>query len=299
MDNKQRTSTINVKAEGGSLAAGKHTVTIDQPQEMQLPEVTMSGDYSEHPSPISVTVESSGANVTVADQTATLINVRSPEEAQSSTTDSLLPTDQSSLPPPVSVTGGTSSGDTNLHFFVHEQGKYIQIGQCCVIVEMHVNDQTMERLKAQGTLEVESQIGASLVTMRWRGNEVDETELRTKIKVQLTSSLTARLPDLERAIPQDMMANQCDKCQQLVTFLLNEFRGYLTDLSLGCIQLTLFFSNREDFQRGRSSEALTKIQKFLDGLLLTDRVNEGFRVTVLEEDDEVGDTMDTTFYSRL
>uniref|UniRef100_A0A8W8IFL5 VWFA domain-containing protein n=1 Tax=Magallana gigas TaxID=29159 RepID=A0A8W8IFL5_MAGGI len=298
MDNKQRTSTINVKAEGGSLAAGKHTVTIDQPQEMQLPEVTMSGDYSEHPSPISVTVESSGANVTVADQTATLINVRSPEEAESSTTDSLLPTDQSSLPPPLSVTGGTSSGDTNLHFFVHEQGKYIQIGQCCVIVEMHVNDQTMEGLKAQGTLEVESQIGASLVTMRWRGNEVDETELRTKIKVQLTSSLTARLPDLERAIPQDMMANQCDKCQQLVTFLLNEFRGYLTDLSLGCIQLTLFFSNREDFQRGRSSEALTKIQKFLDGLLLTDRVNEGFRVTVLEEDDEVGDTMDTTFYSR-
>lgn len=74
-------------------------------------------------------------------------------EAQSSTTDSLLPTDQSPLPSLVSVTGGSSSGDTNLHFFVHEQGKYIQIGQCCVIVEMHVNDQTMERLKAQGTLE--------------------------------------------------------------------------------------------------------------------------------------------------
>lgn len=73
--------------------------------------------------------------------------------AQSSTTDSLLPTDVSFLPSLVSVTGGTSSGDTNLHFFVHEQGKYIQIGQCCVIVEMHVNDQTMERLKAQGTLE--------------------------------------------------------------------------------------------------------------------------------------------------
>lgn len=137
------------------------------------------------------------------------------------------------------------------------------------------------------------------MTVKWRGNEVDETELRTKIKVQLTSSLTARLPDLERAIPQDMMANQCDKCQQLVTFLLNEFRGYLTDISLGCLQLTLFFSNREDFQRGRSFEALAKIQKFFDGLLLTDRVNDGFRVTVLEEDDEVGDTMDTTFYSRL
>lgn len=74
-------------------------------------------------------------------------------EAQSRTTDNVLSTDQSSLPSPVNVTGGTSSGDTTLHFFVHEQGKYIQIGQCCVIVEMHVNDQTMERLKAQGTLE--------------------------------------------------------------------------------------------------------------------------------------------------
>lgn len=143
---------------------------------------------------------------------------------------------------------------------------------------------------------VESQIGASLVTMRWRGLELDEAELRTSIKVQLREKLL----DLERAIPQDLMANQCNKCQQLVTFLLREFRGYLSNISLGCIQLTLFFSNREDFQRGRSSEAISKIQKFLDGLLLTDRVNEArFKVTVLEKGDEVADPMDTTIYSRL
>ncbi|XP_034325144.2 uncharacterized protein [Magallana gigas] len=163
---------------------------------------------------------------------------------------------------------------------------------------MHVNDQTMERLKAQGTLEVVSQIDASLVTMRWIGNEVDEAELRTKIKVQLTSSLPEELVDLERTVLQDLVANQCDKCQQLVTFLMRKFRGYLSNIRLGCIQLTLFFSNREDFQRGRSSEALAKIQKFLDGLLLTDRVNERFRVTVLEQDDEVASLMDTTFFSR-
>lgn len=148
-------------------------------------------------------------------------------------------------------------------------------------------------------LLVVSQIDASLVTMRWKGNEVDEAELRTNIKVQLTSSLPEELVDLERTVLQDLVANQCDKCQQLVTFLMRKFRGYLSNIRLGCIQLTLFFSNREDFQRGRSSEALTKIQKFLDGLLLTDRVNEGFRVTVLEEDDEGASPMDTTFFSRL
>lgn len=296
MDDEQSSSTVNIQAEGGSLASGRDTVTIDQPHGMQQPEVTMSGDYSRQPTFSNVNIESSDANVSLADQKAVLVNIRPPEEAQSSTTDSLLPTDESSLPSLVSVTGGTSSGDTNLHFFVHEQGKYIQIGQCCVIVEMHVNDQTMERLKAQGTLEVESQNGASLVIVRWRGLELDEAELRTNIKVQLTEKLL----DLERAIPQDLMANQCNKCQQLVTFLLREFRGYLSNISLGCIQLTLFFSNREDFQRGRSSEAISKIQKFLDGLLLTDRVNEArFKVTVLEKGDEVADPMDTTIYSRV
>lgn len=298
MDNEQSTRTVNITARGGSLLSGRDTVTIDQPHGMQLPEVTMSGDFSRQPTFNSVNIKSSGANVSLAKKTAVLINLQYPKEAQSRTTDNVLSTDQSSLPSPVNVTGGTSSGDTNLHFFVHEQGKYIQIGQCCVIVEMHVNDQTMERLKAQGTLEVVSQIDASLVTMRWIGNEVDEAELRTNIKVQLTSSLPEELVDLERTVLQDLVANQCDKCQQLVTFLMRKFRGYLSNISLGCIQLTLFFSNREDFQRGRSSEALAKIQKFLDGLLLTDRVNEGFRVTVLEEDDEVASLMDTTFFSR-
>lgn len=33
-------STVNIQAEGGSLLSGRDTVTIDQPQGMQLPEVT-------------------------------------------------------------------------------------------------------------------------------------------------------------------------------------------------------------------------------------------------------------------
>lgn len=102
---------------------------------------------------------------------------------------------------------------------------------------------------------VESQIGASLVTMRWRGLELDEAKLRTNIKVKLTK----RLLDLERKVLQDLMANQCDKCQQLVIFLMKEFRGYLTEVSLGCIQLTLFFSNIEDLQRGRSPDSISKV----------------------------------------
>ncbi|XP_065943061.1 uncharacterized protein [Magallana gigas] len=296
MDNEK--STVNIKAKWGSLVSGRDTVTIDQPQGMLLPEVTISEDFSRQPLYSSVNVESSGANVTVADQAAVLVNLRSPEEAQNPTTDSLLPTDKSSLPSLVSVTGGSSSGDTNLHFFLHEQGKYIQIGQCCVIVEMHVNNQTMERLKAQGSLEVESQIGASLVTMRWRGLELEEAKLRTKIKVQLTENLL----DLERAIPQDLMANQCNKCQQLVTFLLKEFRGYLTNVSLGCIQLALVFRNREDFQRGRSPEAVSKIQIFLDKLLLTEKNppisgNVRFSLT-LPEQKGITNKNDTIVYNR-
>lgn len=73
---------------------------------------------------------------------------------QTSTTGEVhLPADNSSLPSPLSVTESGSSGEAKIHLVVHKEGSYIQIGQCCVIVEMHVTDQTLERLKAQGTLE--------------------------------------------------------------------------------------------------------------------------------------------------
>lgn len=64
-----------------------------------------------------------------------------------------LSTDSS---PPLSNTEDT--GATTLHFLVHEKGKYIQIGQCCVIVEMHVNESLMEKLKSEGTLEGENSV---------------------------------------------------------------------------------------------------------------------------------------------
>lgn len=79
MDNEQSSSTVNIQAEGGSLVSGRDTVTIDQPQGMQLPEVTISEDFSRQPLFSSVNVESSGANVSLAEKTAVLINLRSPE----------------------------------------------------------------------------------------------------------------------------------------------------------------------------------------------------------------------------
>lgn len=135
--------------------------------------------------------------------------------------------------------------------------------------------------------------------MRWRGLELDEAKLRTNIKVKLTK----RLLDLERKVLQDLMANQCDKCQQLVIFLMKEFRGYLTEVSLGCIQLTLFFSNIEDLQRGRSPDSVSKIQKFLDKLLLTKTIRPisgsvRFSLT-LPEQEGFTNKNDTIVYNRL
>lgn len=79
MDNEQSTRTVNIKAKGGSLVSGQKTVTIDQQHGMQLPEVTMSGDYSRQPTFNSVNIKSSGANVSLAEETAVLINLRFPE----------------------------------------------------------------------------------------------------------------------------------------------------------------------------------------------------------------------------
>ena len=61
------------------------------------------------------------------------------------------------------VTGRTVEGTNNLHFVVHERGKHIQIGQCCLIVEIHVNDQMMEELRAGGTIQGKSNTGLLLL----------------------------------------------------------------------------------------------------------------------------------------
>nr|XP_034325149.1 uncharacterized protein LOC105343823 isoform X1 [Crassostrea gigas]XP_034325150.1 uncharacterized protein LOC105343823 isoform X1 [Crassostrea gigas]XP_034325151.1 uncharacterized protein LOC105343823 isoform X1 [Crassostrea gigas] len=285
-------NSVHIKAQKGSVISGKSTVVGDLPHGTQKPEITSSGfNRILHP-PGSVRIDASDANISVADDMAVLFIIQRPKGEVH------LPADNSSLPSPLSVTESDSSGEAKLHLVVHKEGSYIQIGQCCVIVEMHVTDQTLERLKAQGTLEIESQIGASLVTMRWRGLELDEAKLRTNIKVKLTK----RLLDLERKVLQDLMANQCDKCQQLVIFLMKEFRGYLTEVSLGCIQLTLFFSNIEDLQRGRSPDSISKIQKFLDKLLLTKTIRPisgsvRFSLT-LPEQEGFTNKNDTIVYNR-
>lgn len=46
MDRELSTSTVNIKAKGGSLVSGTNTVTIDQPQGIQLPEVTIDGRWN-------------------------------------------------------------------------------------------------------------------------------------------------------------------------------------------------------------------------------------------------------------
>ena len=68
------------------------------------------------------------------------------------------------------VTGRTVQGTNNLHFFVHERGKHIQIGQCCLIVEIHVNDQMMEKLRAEGTLQGKSNTGPLLLKIHRKLN---------------------------------------------------------------------------------------------------------------------------------
>ena len=71
-----------------------------------------------------------------------------------------------SLPEERSITrvpGRTVEGTNNLHFFVHERGNHIQIGQCCLIVEIHVDDEMMEKLRAEGTLQGKFNTGPLLL----------------------------------------------------------------------------------------------------------------------------------------
>ncbi|XP_056022439.1 uncharacterized protein LOC125649616 isoform X2 [Ostrea edulis] len=294
---KSGSKSINIKAKGGSITSGQTTVTGDFPTESQVPEISVSGgNHGGTPSGGNLTIEALESDISVAENTAIHIRVQSSGSDLSSRS---LSTDSS---PPFSNTEDT--GATTLHFLVHEKGKYIQIGQCCVIVEMHVNESLMEKLKSEGTLEVDTQIGTSVVTMRWRGTENTNEELGTQIKLRLTSSLTDSLEDLERSVLEDLVNNHCDKCQAVVTYLVKEMKGRLTEVSLGCLRLTLLFTCQEDLERGTSEEALKKIQEFFNKLLVTEKllhVAEDIRFSATVEGHHYlaqGNQQSTTLYKR-
>ena len=148
---------------------------------------------------------------------------------------------------------------------------------------------------------VDTKIGGSLVTISWRDLRIDEEDMKARIKVQLQSSLTEQLQAWEKAVLQDLVENQCDKCRQLVSFLFTKIEGHLTDISPGCFQLTVVFTDRKKLDRGTSPEALSAIRKFLDSLLLTQDLESatsdlGFSITVLDQ--EVYHNT-ATFHSRL
>ncbi|XP_061168953.1 uncharacterized protein LOC133178222 [Saccostrea echinata] len=289
---------VQIKAHGGSITSGQRTVTGNISEGSPVPEVSVvSGENQpgQVSSSMNLQIEALDSDISCAHETAVHLNVTpssSVTEREQQLSDPETPsptTDTVPLSPSISVTGGSPSGATTLHFFVHEKGKYIQIGQCCVVVELHVNDGLMEKLKKEGTLEVDTHTGASVVTLRWRGIEETEEVLRTRIKAQLTSSLTENLQALERTVLEDLVNKDCDKCQKLVTFLLQEMRGHLADISLGCFQLTVLFTSQEELEKATSSDSLQRMQKFLESLLVTEKVQElvedvRFSVTVLGEE---------------
>ncbi|XP_062619497.1 uncharacterized protein LOC134281054 [Saccostrea cucullata] len=288
---------VSIRAHGGSITTGQRTVTGNIPEGSPVPEVSVSGENQpvQSSSSLSLQIEAVESDISCADDTAFHFNVTqssSDTDRGQELSDPLTPsptTDTVPLSPSTSVTGGAPSGDKTLHFFVHEKGKYIQIGRCCVVVELHVNDGLMEKLQKEGTLEVDTHTGSSLVTLRWRGIEDTEEALRTRIKVQLTTSLTEDLQALERTVLKDLVNKGCNKCQELVRYLLREVRGHLTDISLGCLQLTVLFTSQEELERGTCSAFIQRLQKFLERLLVTEKVQElvedvRISVTVLSEE---------------
>ncbi|XP_078313732.1 uncharacterized protein LOC111131540 isoform X2 [Crassostrea virginica] len=279
--------SINVKAKDSSVLFGENTIIQSLPRGIDIPQmsVTDNGQRTKGCScSTTVDIETLKCNVSVADNTAVLVNINPPEETVPAVCESLP--EEGSI---TRVTGSTVEGTNNLHFCVHERGKHIQIGQCCLIVEIHVNDQMMEELRAEGTLQVDTKIGGSLVTISWRDLRTDEEEMTARIKVQLQSSLTEQLQAWEKAVLQDLVDNECDKCRKLVSFLFRENEGHLTGISPGCFQLTVVFTDRMKLDRGTSPEALSTIREFLDSLLLTKDLESatsdlGFSITVLDQE---------------
>ena len=112
--------------------------------------------------------------------------------------------------------------------------------------------------------------------------------MKARIKVQLESSLMEQLQICEDVL-EDLVDNECDKCRQLVSFLFTKIEGHLRDISPGCLQLTVVYTDKKKLDRGTSPEALSAIREFLASLLLTEDMENassdlGFSITVLDEE---------------
>ena len=139
------------------------------------------------------------------------------------------------------------------------------------------------------------------MTISWRDLRTDEEEMKARIKVQLQSSLLEELQIWEEDVLEDLVDNECDKLRQFVSFLFTKIEGRLTDITPGCLQLTVVFTDKKKLDSGTSPEALSAIREFLDSLLLTQDLESatsdvGFSITVLDK--EVYHRT-ATFYSRL
>ena len=139
------------------------------------------------------------------------------------------------------------------------------------------------------------------MTISWRDLRTDKEEMKARMKVQLQSSLTEQLRAWEKAVLQDLVDNECDKCRQLVSFLFTKLEGHLTEISPGCFEFTVMFTDKKKLDRGTSPEALSVIREYLDSLYLTKDMESAtsdleFSITVLDQN--VYDST-ATIYSRL
>ncbi|KAJ8304633.1 hypothetical protein KUTeg_018216 [Tegillarca granosa] len=179
-------------------------------------------------------------------------------------------------------------GNKELHFCVQEKDEWVQIGDCCVIVELNIDDKLVDKIKQQGDFTAEINTGEVMVNLRWGDLQKNVKAYRSSLKV----TVTQHFQKLEHAILQELFLQRCEKLIKTVRNIFEKCNSdaRIVDITKGCFQFNFVHLTQESVEFLHSQKCIQEIQIFLTDLLITERIRglagsdgEILRVTSLKD----------------
>ncbi|XP_071117300.1 uncharacterized protein [Haliotis cracherodii] len=126
------------------------------------------------------------------------------------------------------------------HFRKEEDGKLIQIGHCCTIVDIRVDDQVMDKMERGGELAGRCSDGTS-ITFTW---ESSEKKIKRNIKVKVLEAFDNIYHSLLAGFKKDNFQFS----RKMIQDLFDEYRVHITRIFDGCVVIEVAHSSRQSVQ---------------------------------------------------
>ncbi|KAK3097692.1 hypothetical protein FSP39_012187 [Pinctada imbricata] len=191
------------------------------------------------------------------------------KETDSNESDQSVPIARHSPIPGVSI-----KEEEKLHFCIRQDNTYVQIGQCCVIVELSVNDELVEKLKREGQLTAEVRSGQTLVTLQWRDLTEEKDYYLSKLKLIVKEKQREIQADLDAELVRSLTEEQCHNVRKIVHKIFSDIQGRLIEISEGCVVLTFHHLTLESYKKLHEMTYAKHLEEYFTAELITDRMKE-------------------------